>query len=150
MKTNHALDAINHLFQTLMKNRVDPYGGKVLLLGGDFRQCLPVVRHGNRVKIIEATITNNATRPLFRQLRLVQNMRTADGSQDFADWLIQLGNGSLAQTPRLNDPDLIEIPQGLLSIRTNLIEHVFGDPSDLLNEGVREQICNRAILCPKN
>jgi hypothetical protein len=150
MKTNHALDAINHLFQTVMKNRVDPYGGKVLLLGGDFRQCLPVVRHGNRVKIIEATITNNATWPLFRQLRLVQNMRTADGSQDFADWLIQLGNGSLAQTPRLNDPDLIEIPQDLLNIRTNLIEHVFGDPSDLLNEGVREQVCNRAILCPKN
>ncbi|XP_045022910.1 ATP-dependent DNA helicase PIF1-like [Daphnia magna] len=150
MKTNHALDAINHLFQTVMKNRVDPYGGKVLLLGGDFRQCLLVVRHGNRVKIIEANITNNATWPLFRQLRLVQNMRTVDGSQDFADWLIQLGNGSLAQTPWLNDPDLIEIPQDLLNIRTNLIEHVFGDPSDLLNEGVREQVCNRAILCPKN
>ncbi|KAI9554959.1 hypothetical protein GHT06_020243 [Daphnia sinensis] len=33
MKTNHALDAINHLFQTVMKNRVDPYGGKVFLLG---------------------------------------------------------------------------------------------------------------------
>ncbi|XP_045031637.1 ATP-dependent DNA helicase pif1-like [Daphnia magna] len=150
MKTNHALDAINHLFQTVMKNRVDPYGGKVLLLGGDFRQFLPVVRHGNRVKIIEGTITNNATWPLFRQLQLVQNMRTADGSQDFADWLIQLGNGSLAQTPRLNDPDLIEIPQDLLNIRTNLIEHVFGDPSDLLNESIREQVCNRAILCPKN
>ncbi|KZR98379.1 Uncharacterized protein APZ42_006229 [Daphnia magna] len=65
MKTNHALNAINHLFQTVMKNHVDPYGGKVLLIGGDFRQCLPVVRHGNRVKIIELTITNNATWPLF-------------------------------------------------------------------------------------
>ncbi|XP_045036690.1 ATP-dependent DNA helicase pif1-like [Daphnia magna] len=150
MKTNHALDAINHLFQTVMKNLVDPYGGKVLLLGGDFRQCLPVVRHGNRVKVIEATIINNVTWPLFRQLQLVQNMRTTDGSQDFADRLIQLGNGSLAQIPRLNDPDLIEIPQDFLNIRTNLIEHNFGDPSDLLNEGVREQVCNRAILCPKN
>ncbi|KZS19466.1 ATP-dependent DNA helicase PIF1 [Daphnia magna] len=138
MKTNHALDAINHLFQTVIKNRVNPFGGKVLLLGGDLRQCLPVVRHGNRVKVIEATITKNATRPLFRQLRLVQNM--ADGSQDFADRLIQLGNGSLAPTPRLNDPDLIKIPQDLLNIRTNLIENVFGDPTDLLNEGVKEQI----------
>ncbi|KZS04859.1 ATP-dependent Helicase-like protein [Daphnia magna] len=150
MKTNHALDAINHLFQTVMKNRVDPCGGKVLLLGGDFRQCLPVVRHENRVKVTEATIINKATWPLFRQLRLVQNMRTADGRQDFADWLIQLGNGSLAQIPRLNDPDLIEIPQDFLNIRTNLIEHVFDDPSDLLNEGVREPVCNRAIIFPKN
>ncbi|XP_059352797.1 uncharacterized protein LOC130702739 [Daphnia carinata] len=107
MKTSHALDAINHLFQTVTKNRVDPYGGKVLLLGGDFRQCLPVVGHGNRVKVTEAAIINNTTWNLFRQLRLVQNMRTE-------------------------------------------AEHVFGNPSDLLNEGVTEQICNRAILCPKN
>ncbi|XP_057376187.1 uncharacterized protein LOC130697273 [Daphnia carinata] len=150
MKTNHALDALNHLFQTVMNNGVEPYGGKVLLLGGDFRQCLPVVRHGNRVKVMEATIINNATWHLFRQLRLVQNMRTEASSQDFADWLIRLGDGSLQQTPRLNDPELIEIPQDFLNIRTTLIEHVFGNPSDLLNEGVTEQICNRAILCPKN
>ncbi|KAI9557208.1 hypothetical protein GHT06_017025 [Daphnia sinensis] len=148
MKTNYALDAINHLFQTVMKNRVDLYG--VLLLGDDFRQCLPVVRHENRVKHIKATVIKIATWPLFRQLRLVQNMRTADGIQDFADWLIQLGNGSLAQTPRLIYPDLIEIPQDFLNIRTNLIEHILGDSSDPLNKGFREQICNRTILCPKN
>jgi ATP-dependent DNA helicase PIF1 len=26
MKSNHALDAMNHLFQTVMKNRTEPYG----------------------------------------------------------------------------------------------------------------------------
>ncbi|MDE9500162.1 hypothetical protein KKJ22_20760, partial [Xenorhabdus bovienii] len=86
-----------------------PHGGKVLLLGGDFRQCLPVVRHGNRVKVVEASIRNNATWPLFRHLRLTQNMRTVAGNQDYADWLIQLGNGTLPTNPRLNNPDLIEI-----------------------------------------
>ncbi|XP_045031967.1 ATP-dependent DNA helicase pif1-like [Daphnia magna] len=103
MKTNHALDTINHLLQTVMKNRVDPYGGKVLLLGGDFRQCLPVVRHGNRVQVAEATIINNATWPHFHELRLVQNMRTTAGSQDYADWLIELGNGIRPQILRLNN-----------------------------------------------
>ncbi|XP_045033918.1 ATP-dependent DNA helicase pif1-like [Daphnia magna] len=150
MKTNHALDAINHLFQTVMKNRVEPYGGKVLLLGGDFRQCLPVVRHGNRVQVVEATIINNVTWPNFHQLRLVQNMRTTAGSQDYADWLIELGNGILPQIPRLNNPDVIEIPQDFLNIQRNLVEHVFGDPSDLLQDGVVDSISNRAILCPKN
>ncbi|KZS08018.1 Uncharacterized protein APZ42_028147 [Daphnia magna] len=150
MKTNHALDTINHLFQTVMKNRVDPYGGKVLLLGGDFRQCLPVVRHGNRVQVAEVTIINNATWPHFHELRLVQNMRTTAGSQDYADWLIELGNGTLPQIPRLNNPDVIEIPQDFLNIQRNLVEHVFGDPSDFLKDGVVDSISNRAILCPKN
>ena len=68
MKTNHTLDAINHLFQTMMKIHNVPYGEKVLLLGGDFRQCLPVVRHGKRVKVTESTIRNNGTLPIFRQL----------------------------------------------------------------------------------
>jgi hypothetical protein len=150
MKLNYALDEINHLFQMVAKNRDDPYGNKVLLLGGDFRQCLPVVRHGNRVKIIESTIKTNETWPLFRQLRFVQNMRTAAGSQDYADWLIQLGNGTLPSIPTLNDPELIEIPQDFLELPTNLIDHVFGHPSQLLNPEVAETISSRAILCPKN
>ncbi|KZS03775.1 Uncharacterized protein APZ42_033417 [Daphnia magna] len=136
MNTNHALDAINYLFQTVMKNRVDPYGGKVFLVGGDFRQCLPVVRHGNRIQVAEATIINNATWPHFHHFRLVQNMRTTAGSQDYADWLIELGNGTLPQIPRLNNPDVIEIPQDFLNIQRKLVEHVFGDPSDLLQDRV--------------
>ncbi|XP_045029055.1 ATP-dependent DNA helicase PIF1-like [Daphnia magna] len=150
MKTNHALNTINHLFQTVMKNRVDPYGGKVLLLGGDFIQCLPVVRHGNRVQVAEATIINNAIWPHFHELRLVQNMHTTAGSQDYADWLIELGNGTLPQIPRLNNPDVIEIPQDFLKIKRYLVEHVVGDPSDLLQDGVVDSISNQAILCPKN
>ena len=149
MKTNHALDAINYVIQKVEHN-IDPYANKVLLLGGDFRQCLPVIRHGNRVKVLEATIRNNTTWPLFRPLGLTQNMRTAVGSQDYADWLIRLGNGTLPQVPRLNDPDLIEIPADFFNVRMNLIEHVFGNPVNLLDDTVTQQICNRAILCPKN
>jgi hypothetical protein len=51
IKTNHALDAFNFLFQKLEKKNL-PHDGIVLLLGGDFRQCLPVVRHGNRGKVV--------------------------------------------------------------------------------------------------
>ena len=67
MKLILALDAINKLLQTTMKNKL-PNGGKVLLLGGDFRQCLPFVKHGNRVKVTEASIINNRTWPLLKQI----------------------------------------------------------------------------------
>jgi hypothetical protein len=92
------------------------------------------------VKKIESTIKTNETWPLFRQIRLVQNMRTAAGSQDYADWLIQLGNKTLPSIPTLNDPELIEIPQDFLELQTNLIDHVFGHPSQLLNPEVAETI----------
>jgi hypothetical protein len=75
MKLNLALDAINELIETTMKNKL-PYGCKVLIFGGDFRQCLPVVKHGNKVQVTEASIINNRTWLLFKQIRLVQNMRT--------------------------------------------------------------------------
>ena len=73
MKSNHSLNAIDLILRKTMKKPNVPFGGKVLLLGGDFRQCLPVVRHGNRVKVVESTIKNCATWRLFRPLRLVQN-----------------------------------------------------------------------------
>jgi hypothetical protein len=87
--------------------------------------------------------------PLFKQIRLVQNMRTVLGSQEFADWLIKLGNGILPKTPRLNNPELIKIPPDFLYMDTNMIEHDFGHPTQLLDDGVADQIYNRAILCPK-
>lgn len=60
MMTVHALDAIDKLFLKVTKNNI-PFGGKDLLLRGDFRQCLPVVKNGNRVTIVESTIKNSAT-----------------------------------------------------------------------------------------
>ncbi len=41
--THYALDAVDRLLKDLM-NKNSPFGGKVTLLGGDFRQCLPVVK----------------------------------------------------------------------------------------------------------
>jgi hypothetical protein len=34
-----------------------PFGGKVVVLGGDLRQILPVIEGGSRPQIIDAAIT---------------------------------------------------------------------------------------------
>jgi hypothetical protein len=36
-----------------------PWGGKVVVLGGDFRQILPVVTHGRKADIIAATLNQS-------------------------------------------------------------------------------------------
>ena len=50
----HALHAIDLLLCDLMNNN-HPFGGKVMVLGGDFRQVLPVVWHATRAAIVEVT-----------------------------------------------------------------------------------------------
>lgn len=83
-------------------NGLVPFGGKVVVLGGDFRQILPVVRKGSRASIIDASITNS---PLWSHavlLKLTVNMRLLQcnlGEQQqqelekFAQWVLALGDG---------------------------------------------------------
>jgi len=55
MAPTHALKAVDRLLKEIMQNDI-PFGGKVLLLGGDFRQTLPVVLHGSRSAIVETSV----------------------------------------------------------------------------------------------
>ena len=66
----HALRAIDLLLRDLMSNDC-PFGGKVIVLGGDFRQVLPVVRHATQAAIVEATLKHSPLWPVFRTLHLV-------------------------------------------------------------------------------
>lgn len=52
MASCYALDAIDRFLRDLMDSQV-PFGGKVVVLSGDFRQCLPVVKHGSKTEILE-------------------------------------------------------------------------------------------------
>ncbi|KAI9565138.1 hypothetical protein GHT06_008911 [Daphnia sinensis] len=79
-------------------------------------------------------------------------MRTATDSLKFANWLIELGNSTDTRTASLG-PDTIEIPQDFLldgHSEESLVNHVFGDPENLLHPETEEHISTRAILCPKN
>jgi hypothetical protein len=63
----HALNAINRLMKKLMAK--DHYfGGKFILLGGDFRQIPPVVAHGTRTQVIEASIRSGRIWQEFRKI----------------------------------------------------------------------------------
>ena len=54
-----------HVLECLHKTLCDltgsplPFGGKVILLGGDFRQVLPVIRHATQAEIIDSNIHNS-------------------------------------------------------------------------------------------
>jgi hypothetical protein len=55
MSTVHALNAVDKLLRLLMNNDIE-FGGKCILLGGDFRQTLPVVFRCSKTTILENCI----------------------------------------------------------------------------------------------
>jgi hypothetical protein len=102
-----------------------PFGGKVIVLGGDFRQILPVIQKGSRASIVDASITNS---PLWRHVKLLTlkiNMRLVrsgltqtekDELDNFAKWVLHIGNDDVPATQREGEtePTWVEIPQDLL------------------------------------
>ncbi|GBN88629.1 hypothetical protein AVEN_186600-1 [Araneus ventricosus] len=53
MLTKDGLRCIDSLLRDLMNND-KPFGGKVIIIGSDFRQTLPVVPRGTRAVVIES------------------------------------------------------------------------------------------------
>ena len=58
MSSKRAFGAVDRLFKDLCRNNII-FGGKVIIVSGDFRETLPVVKHGNRIQIIENYVKNN-------------------------------------------------------------------------------------------
>ena len=140
-----ALKAVDILLRDLMNN-TKPFGGKVLLLGGDFRQCLPVVKKGNRVKIVQACLKMGSLWSKFKTLKLATNMKLTPGQAQHQEWLLQLGDGKLTTDPYLGE-DVIEIPPQFVETG-NLVHTIFG--KSVIKVKDIKQFAHRGILCPIN
>jgi len=144
MAPGSALSAINICLQDVMRNK-EPFGGKVIVLGGDFRQCLPVIRHGCRSAYIKASLKHSALWIHFEPniIRLTTNMRTGVGAPEFAKWLLELGDG------KHNNDDNINLSGYSESCVTkeSLVTELFGHKVDTTDT---KKLASRVILCPLN
>ncbi|KAI5593278.1 hypothetical protein BDE02_03G003900 [Populus trichocarpa] len=102
-----------------------PFGGKSILLGGDFRQILPVIPRGTKEDIVHASLCSSVLWSKFKVLTLTENMRLSSNglSNDqkkelaiFANWILAIGDGTQhdALFPDDSDASMIKIPQDLL------------------------------------
>ena len=134
----HAFDAVDRLCRYVMGND-NPFGQKCVVVGGDFRQCLPIVPHGHRAAIVEQTVKFASAWSSIRHLPLSENMRASSASQEFRSWLLRLGQGSI--------PNPVPIPPSITCDLTDLIHFTFGDA---LSNGNFNSFCSSCILCPRN
>ncbi|CAL0322783.1 unnamed protein product [Lupinus luteus] len=105
MVNRYALEAVDRTFRDIIGCDA-PFGGKVVILGGDFRQVLPVVPKGNNAEMVAACIVKSPLWAYTNVLHLRQNMRSLE-DQNFAEYLMRIGDGV---EPTIRD-DLVKVPQ---------------------------------------
>ncbi|CAN1178292.1 ATP-dependent DNA helicase PIF1 [Linum perenne] len=141
-----------------------PFGGKSVLLGGDFRQTLPVITEGSRSDCLNASLTRSPLWHKCRLLHLSHNMRINDSStnlipifqdMNFSEWVLAVGDGRLplASGPSHIGTDLIDIPPCFLVERSgndlaSIVNIVYLQFSELFMS--QSYIKERAIVTPTN
>jgi hypothetical protein len=173
MMHKHVFEAVDRTLRDIMgsvdaSNSAKLFGGKVVVLGGDFRQILSVVKRGSRGDIVSASLNQSARLwPHVQVCRLHQNMRvahlqlqgdeaSAQRQQHFADYLKRIGDGTETVYPSVGE-DCIRVRDdmccsgGANATLEHLIDDVYGSLSGLHDFASRSDfIVDRAILTPLN
>ena len=97
-------EALDWYLKVLMNNDI-LFGGKIVIVAGDGRQTLPIVRRGSRSDIVDSVIFNSELWNDVEKFKLSKNMRiqhilqerdpheTEEWLQLFNDKLLQIGEG---------------------------------------------------------
>ncbi|XP_042479690.1 ATP-dependent DNA helicase pfh1-like [Macadamia integrifolia] len=149
MAKRQAIEALDRTLQDITNNS-EPFGGKVVIFGGDFRQVLPVVPRGTRTETVDASLVMSYLWPKMKKLQLTTNMRAISDSS-FSEFLLRVGNG---EEPTEYE-DLIHIPNEMVikyddekKSEDELINAIF--PTLQQHAYSTEYITQRAILATKN
>ena len=113
------------------------------MLGGDFRQTLPVVKRARPAEVIEVCLKSSYIWPLVQIFHLVTNMRAGEGEQDFSEFLLELGSGQLPVKQTEPYDNCIEVPE-------QCVVHNDGDIVQSIFTDFESGISDRVILTPTN
>ena len=141
----YALEVIDRTLRDIIQ-KDEPFGGKIFLLGGDFRQLLPVQRYCTRTEIINLSIKNSLLWNNFKTFDLKNNMRTLPTEVEFSKFLINLGNGSLNDGD--NNISLSYFPNHCVAAKDEDI--IEGTYADMLRAKKYREAINFAILSSRN
>ena len=142
MAPRYALEIVDRTLKSMMNNNL-PFGGKIMVLGGDFRQLLPIKINGTRDEAVNLSIKNSILWNNFSTFELRTNMRVLPEEVEFAKFLIDIGDGTL------NDQNYyIELSEHcVIPEKGDLVQEIFGE---LINEKKFDEMSECAILSARN
>lgn len=136
MANRAVLACVEETLRLCMGNNLT-FGGKAIILLGDFRQTCPVIRGGSRAQVVEASIRSSPLWSAFCIRRLTVPIRNAQ-DPEFAQFVDEIGDGA--------GP---EVSLSMLHHCTTMRQTVdFAFPNEIINH---PELCfGRAILAPTN
>ena len=143
MVSRAVLECVDRLLRDITRNRNVPFGGKVVLLTGDFRQCAPISDNNAIETCIQMCLKNSDLWSYFVQLELSENVRADRNELEFKEWAMSVGNDRCRVYDGLN---LIKIPDRVIC-NGNIVNSTFGNGQ--INPDERQRL-NNVILCPTN
>lgn len=154
----HVFEAVDRTFRDLLGVDV-PFGGKVVVFGGDFRQVLPVIPRAAAPQIVASCINRASFWDSVKVMKLTENMRVQQLQREGADATAQLrwkalleriGDGT-EPTQLVDGQECVKLPSEVCldhEKRTlqGLVDSIFGEArwSD------RNWLTERAILASRN
>ena len=153
------LEAMDRTLRDLLNKPEVPFGGKIVILAGDFRQCLPVIPAASRAAIIRQCINKSDLWRQFEVMELTMNMRVlASGDETleaFDKWTLSIGNGEVE--------DELQIPEEMhCNIEPNTAQEAWHEAQSMsefckkvfpnIEENMNSILWlqGRAVLAPKN
>ncbi|XP_074324276.1 uncharacterized protein LOC141661191 [Apium graveolens] len=169
MQHRYAFECLDRSLKDIME-AVDPeryaisFGGITVVLGGDFRQILPLITYGDRADIVAACITRSRLWSIYQVFLLTENMRLKQGESDseseelkkFAKWVLDIGNGQVSPPRVCNLPvteNQILIMSQFCDVQTeNTVDNMICSTyPNFAHKGHSTQyLSERAILTPTN
>ena len=154
MVHRHLIEALDTGLRDITNND-NPFGGKVIVFDGDFRQTLPIVKHGSRTQVVNACLKRSRIWDGNIEIHhFIVNMRLRlqgldNDAEDYAKWLITIGDGTAPTTSNEMYDDIIKVPNTICfqGTKEDLLDWVFPDITAHYNEP--NWMCERAILTPK-
>jgi ATP-dependent DNA helicase PIF1 len=160
----HAFEAVDRTLRDIMKAvdpllEKEPFGGKVIVFGGDFRQILPVVIKGGREDIVGSCLKRSILWRHVKIMKLKINMRLLRNANDpdafeqreFSEWLLKVGEGRIPIINNGLNSNSIYIPDDLILPSQNINDLIhFIYPDLLIHFNNSQYLVERAILTPKN
>ncbi|XP_026459112.1 uncharacterized protein LOC113359744 [Papaver somniferum] len=143
MQHRFCVEAVDRLLRDIRSDDRH-FGGVTVVLGGDFRQTLPVVSNASREQTVGASIRGSLLWDYITVLTLNQNMRLEQESEnlEFADYLLEIGT---------NPKEVVNLPStmGRCQNMHELISSVY--PLLVIDEPMSPKyLTERIILSPLN
>lgn len=141
-----------------------PFGGKTVVLGGDFRQVLPVVEGGSRAEIVNSSLMKSPLWQHVTVLKLRRNMRLSNPElsdeeraalERFAQWVLDIGDGAVHMHTREGEatPSWISLPPDIALLPQSdpisaIVDALYDSFSQMYPNAA--YLADRAIVCPTN